>query len=458
MIEVAAGLAAALLLAVVAFTLPRRALPVLALWSLVLLPLGYTTLPSLVGRYFTPALILILIWELRVLTKAERTRRVPALVEAGGLVLLAALFISALMGQSLQSSLLWIAVFAVAGTFAVRAAVVSDESDLDLALLQKHLLLVGVFIGLGSIGELVLGLNPWDLIYTEVYRDRTWSVDRANLSFGHPLVLSLASASILSASVAMNRRGGRLLALAGMSGAAVGLIFSVSRTGLVATAAGVVVAVLVQSLSKDARARWRAVAALLVGGAVIVLAWNSDLLQGRQASADGTGSISYRDAMFDRALRLFGTAGVTGYGPGRSVDVYSTNFPGLVLENSVLQLMISLGALSAVVLGAVAFTAVRGVKHSRAWAVGGLASFVVSLSGFNALDSNPAILAFAFPFVIGCWSPNGSGLELSEGDPDVNHAGLRRTREALRHSGHAWSSTPHGVPETRRSSRLGARR
>lgn len=404
MTEILAAGGAALIFLIIAFATKRRFLPVLALWAFVLLPVGYTALPSVVGRYLTPALLLILIWELRVITRRGRGRRAPGIFDAGVVILLGSLVLSSFLGESAISSLLWVTVFAVTTVLAARAAIVSDATDLDIGMLQRHLLYVGAFIGVVTLVGLLFQFNPWDLVYTEIYRDRSWSVARAKASFGHPLVLSLVASAIVASGVAFTVRRPILLVL-GMGGAVLGLILSVSRTGLVATALGVMIAVLAQSVGRARGAQWRAIIALLLGSAVVLFAWNSDLLQDRQSSADGTGSSTYRDAIFERAVRLIQTGGFTGYGPGRSVDVYMQNYPGLILENSALQLVISLGALSILVLLAIILTGIASLRRSRAWAPAGLAAVCVSLTGFNALDANPAILVIAVPFIIACWAP-----------------------------------------------------
>lgn len=404
MTEILAAIGAGLVFLIVAFVTKRRYLPVLALWAFVLLPVGYTALPSVVGRYLTPALLLVLIWELRVITRRGRERKAPGVFDIGLVILLGSLILSSFLGESAVSSLLWTSVFAVTTVLAARAAIISDPSDLDTEMLQRHLLYVGAFIGIVALVGLLFQVNPWDAVYTEAYRDRSWSVARAKASFGHPLVLSLVASAIVASGVAFTVRRPFLLVL-GMGGAVLGLILSVSRTGLVATALGVMIAVLVQSTAGARGARWRAIVALILGTAVVLFAWNSDLLQDRQNSADGTGSNTYRDAIFERAVGLIQTGGVTGYGPGRSVDVYMQNYPGLILENSALQLVISLGALSILVLIAVILTGVASIRRSRAWAPAGLAAICVSLSGFNALDANPAILVIAVPFIVACWAP-----------------------------------------------------
>lgn len=404
MTELLAAGGAALIFLIIAFGAKRRFVPVLALWAFVLLPVGYTELPSVIGRNLTPALLLILIWELRVLTRRGRNRKAPGVFDAGVVVVVAALVISSFLGESALPSLLWVVVFSVTTLLAARAAIVSDNADLDIALLQRHLLYVGIFIGIVSLIEFLFQINPWDLVYTELYRDRSWSVIRAKASFGHPLVLSLVASAIVASGLAFSVRRPLLLA-AGMGGAVLGLVLSVSRTGLVATALGVMIAVIAQSVARAPADRWRAIGVLLLGGVVVLLAWNSDLLQDRQSSADGAGSTTYRDAIFERAVRLIESGGLTGYGPGRSIDVYTQNYPGLILENSALQLVISLGAISALVFIAIFVSGIASLRRSRAWGPAGLAAVCVSLSGFNALDGNPAILVIVVPFVIACWAP-----------------------------------------------------
>jgi hypothetical protein len=431
MTETLAAAAAALLFLIIAFATKRRFLPVLAMWAFVLLPVGYTALPSVVGRHLTPALLLILIWELRVITRRGRERGAHGIFDAGVVVLLGALVLSSFLGESALSSLLWVTVFAVTTVLAARAAIISDVTDLDIGALQRHLLYIGAFIGVVALVELLFQFNPWELIYTELYRDRSWSVARAKASFGHPLVLSLVASAIVASGVAFTVRRPLLLAL-GMGGAVLGLILSVSRTGLVATALGVMIAVVSQSIAGARGARWRAIVALLLGSGVVILAWNSDLLQDRQSSADGTGSSTYRDAIFERAVRLIESGGFTGYGPGRSIDVYTQNYPGLILENSALQLVISLGAISILVLLAIILSGIASLRRSRAWAPAGLAAVCVSLSGFNALDGNPAILVVAVPFIVACWAPREDAQQISEQKPRKQVARIRPPAAASR--------------------------
>src|SRR5262249_16599119 len=90
--------------------LPRNALPALALWLLVLIPLGVMDIPTVLGRYFTPAVLVIALWMFRVAFAQRMTQllRVPI---RGWLIIVpffVLLFASAFVSERIDLTLAWL--------------------------------------------------------------------------------------------------------------------------------------------------------------------------------------------------------------------------------------------------------------------------------------------------------------------------------------------------------------
>ncbi|WP_442903712.1 O-antigen ligase family protein [Gordonia sp. Z-3] len=181
-------------------------------------------------------------------------------------------------------------------------------------------------------------------------------------------------------------------------------ILSVSRTGVVALATGAAV-VLVGGLFSRRRTgsgQGRSYGPLYWMGSLLIvfLAAASPILEQRNSSSGGQASAEYRSEIVREASDMMVQHALAGTGPGTG-SFYFASTSGLQLENSWLQLYLSLGLLSAslIVIGVVAGLLLL-IRKGHLVISAALASICVSLAGFNALDNYPALLFLASPLIL----------------------------------------------------------
>lgn len=88
-----------------------------------------------------------------------------------------------------------------------------------------------------------------------------------------------------------------------------------------------------------------------------------------------------------------------------------------------MQIMISIGLPAALLfLLGIGVVVVVAMRRSRAGVAAGLVAFFVSVAGFNALDSNPAVLALVAPLVFCALVPAGE----SKNEDKLRERGRKR--------------------------------
>ncbi|QHC59328.1 O-antigen ligase family protein [Rathayibacter sp. VKM Ac-2760] len=386
--------------AIVLFFMPRRLMPALALAVLVVLPVGYMDVPRLIGRYFSPAVIILLVWMVRLVLSKRDAAAEPA--RAGTMLwipVLGALAVSVALGLEPGLSVAWVVVALVCTVLPYLYG--RTRSDDVWSSAQNAYLWVGVFIGALAVLDFVAGFNPWSSLFSYDVTEKVWSVFRSRTSLGHPLVTS--TVATVCAMIALfgsdKRRWLRIAALAG-SGAAV--ILAVSRTGVLAIAIGLALGCLVLLFGASPSKRTRRITAffLMISAlGFLGVITNSPLLDQRNESSGGVKSSDYREQSTDVALGMIEDNWLIGLGPSNSAAEFSSVFDG-PLENSVFQLLLSLGIpLAILALGAIVVIVLRVSKRGDAGVAAAIVAFAVSLSGFSAIDVNPALLAFLAPLM-----------------------------------------------------------
>ncbi|MCJ1682414.1 O-antigen ligase [Rathayibacter sp. VKM Ac-2928] len=386
--------------AIVLMFMPRRFMPALALAVLVVLPVGYMDVPRLIGRYFSPAVIILAVWMIRTVLS---TRDAPAApVRVGTLLwipVLGAVAVTVALGLAPGLSVVWVLVVLVCVVLPYLYG--RTRHDEVWVSSQSAYLWIGVFVGGLAVLDFIAGFNPWSSLFSYDVTDKVWSVFRTRTSLGHPLVTS--TVATVCAMIALfgsdTRRWLRIAALAG-SGAAV--ILAVSRTGVLAVAIGLALGCLVLLFGASPSKRTRRVTAFfLMVSAVgfLGVVTNSPLLEQRNDSTGGVKSSDYREQSTAVAADLISDNWLIGLGPGNSAAQFSSVFDG-PLENSVLQLLLSLGIpLAALALSAVVVIVLRVSKRGDAGVAAAIVAFCVSLTGFSAIDVNPALLVFLTPLM-----------------------------------------------------------
>ena len=383
------------------FIISRDILPALSLWLLVLIPVGYMDISRLLGRYFTPAVIVIAVWMIRVaLADRPLAKRVPA---RGWLIIFPAaalLFASTVLSDvDYDRSLGWLFVLAVC---CVVPAILGQTSvDEVWPRIRKTFAGVGVFLGVVAAAEYLLQVNPWVGALRSAVSEQAFSFVRAKTSLGHPLITSTVACVALVVCVFSTGRGRQWKYMVGAAGALVALALAVSRSGAIAltVATGLgLLAVVVRRTSfvQPGPRSWKSV---LVPALCLAIVLSSPLLGERTHTSGAQQSASYRFAVLDNSLRIIADHPFFGVGPGSSDAIYIERFGGGI-ESSVLQLLISVG-IPAFLLFVVGLGAVAGVaiKRSRLSIAAGLTAFFVAISGFNAINSNPGLLALAAPLI-----------------------------------------------------------
>ncbi|XTP36289.1 O-antigen ligase family protein [Mycobacterium sp. TJFP1] len=394
----------AILGAAAMFLVPTRALPAIALWLLVLLPIGFMDIPGLIGDFFTPAVLVSAIWMIR-LAFAQRMSLLLQMPIRGWLIAIpfvALLSMSTVASQRIDVTAVWIAVFVIC---VVTPALVGQICMDDVwPTVRFALASIGLFLGLLALSDFFFHVNPWlalyqdELIGSSVFRTRT--------SLGHPLTTAMVACISLTACVFPSGRSSRQwpYLLCGL-GALTAVILSVSRTSIftigVAAAVGIASA-LPSADGSPAPARGSGgrltlvILAITLFGAVAL----SPLMSQRNAASEGINSASYRSQVLNMAMDIVAERPLLGFGPGTSTRIYDY-YARAPLENSALQLMVSIGipafVLFLIGLSMVVFAAMR---RGRAGPAAGIVAFFISTAGFNIIDASPAFFALLSPLIV----------------------------------------------------------
>ncbi|NQX14723.1 O-antigen ligase [Rathayibacter sp. VKM Ac-2857] len=386
--------------AIVLMFMPRRFMPALALAVLVVLPVGYMDVPRLIGRYFSPAVIILAVWMIRTVLS---TRDAPAApVRVGTLLwipILGALAVSVALGLDPFLSVAWVIVALVCVILPYLYGRTRREET--WASTQKAYLWIGVFVGALAVLDFVAGFNPWSSLFSYDVTEKVWSVFRTRTSLGHPLVTSTV-ATVCAMIALFGSDKNRWLRIAALAGSGAAVVLAVSRTGVLAIAIGLALGCLVLLFGSSPSQRTRRITAffLMVSAlGFLGVVTNSPLLDQRNESSGGVKSSDYREQSTDVALDMIDDNWLIGLGPSNSAAEFSSIFDG-PLENSVFQLLLSLGVpLAALGLTAIVVVVLRVSKRGDAAVAAGIVAFAVSLSGFSAIDVNPALLAFLAPLM-----------------------------------------------------------
>lgn len=386
--------------AIVLMFMPRRLMPALALAVLVVLPVGYMDLPRLVGRYFSPAVIILAVWMIR--TALGKRDALARPVRVGTLLwipVLGALAVSVGLGLDPFLSVAWVLVALVCVILPYLYG--RTRRDETWASTQKAYLWIGVFVGALAVLDFVAGFNPWSSLFSYDVTEKVWSVFRTRTSLGHPLVTSTV-ATVCAMIALFGSDKNRWLRIAALAGSGAAVILAVSRTGVLAIAIGLALGCLVLLFGASPSKRTRRITAffLMISAlGFLGVVTNSPLLDQRNESSGGVKSTDYREQSTEVALGLIDDNWLLGLGPSNSAAEFSSIFDG-PLENSVFQLLLSLGVpLAALGLAAIVVIVLRVSKRGDAGVAAGIVAFSVSLSGFSAIDVNPALLAFLAPLM-----------------------------------------------------------
>jgi O-antigen ligase len=408
--------------AVVLFLVPRDAVPAVALWLLVLVPVGYMDLPRTIGRYATPAVAIMAIWMIRV-AFAQRTNLSPRLATRGWLIVVP--FFGLLLASTFFSevdtarSLAWIAVLSIC----VVTPALLGQTSLDDAwpTVRWTFAGIGLFLGVLAIVEYFFHWNPWTALFRSVVNEQAFSFVRTKTSLGHPLITSTVASVALVVCVFSSGKGRQWPYWICAAGALIAVILSVSRGGAIAVAFAVIIG-MISFLSRTGqyggRRRGRLISVLLAATFLASIAW-SPLLSERIQTSGARRSADYRFTILENSVNIVADSPILGVGPGTSEVVY-TGLYSWGIESSALQLIVSIG-IPAFLFFSLGIGVVVGVamRRSRAAVAAGIVAFFVAITGFNAVNSNPALLALATPLIFCAVVPSRHG-DPGSGDRQVH--------------------------------------
>ena len=367
------------------FLVPVWSLPAIAFLAFAFLPVGYlNSVPEVVGRFLSPAVIVLWVYVLRWKMSGGVFRmavRWPALILVLGMVALA------LIGINPLRSLFWVFVFVGAALAPSVAATGSDQRAREA--LSRTWLATGGLLGFAAVFESATHLNPLGRFYD---LDQHWSVYRVTTTLGHPLLNGtfFAVTACFALFTALQATGRRwpLVVVFVVTGCAAAL--SGSRSAVVALGVGLGVGLVLSLLSRKVSAASK-VAGIVLIVAAMVLVPNLPTFAQRAGSAEAGASTAYRDAVLRLGINLIEQRPLFGGGPGTSALLAEQTGAQLPLESAVLGTVVSLGIVGATgfVLW-LAWLARACIRNHRPEALTGITAFLTAGAAFPLWETNPA--------------------------------------------------------------------
>lgn len=400
------------LILILLIVVPLSVLPAIALVLFAAVPFAHMGLPGILGRFFTAPVLVLSVWCIRSQFE-RRLQRLPLHFSCILALILLVLALETITSSDVYVSAIWTGCLVLALVYPVyvaKSTAVSDQSKRNLSLAVA---VSSCVIGVAALSEFVLGWNPWYFVFSSEALSREWSVFRAKSSLGHPLPTMMLAVFCITF-LLFDRTVGKRTRYAGVVLGITALLLTVSRSGVIALIAGVVVGGLVGITTGSSEQRRSAIFGL--GGTVIVgvILLSSPLLETRSSSLEGTDSASVRSLLVDQSIELFGERPLLGLGPGVSGDFFENNY-GVILENSVFQALLSLGVVGLLAFGLFFLAGFwQPLQSGSSSAVGAAVAYLVAISGFNAFDILPSTLMLLAVAVLSSGTPKVRGSDDSD--------------------------------------------
>lgn len=379
----------ALVATCILFIVPRYVLPSLALVVFAVLPVGYVSeVPFSVGRFFTPALVVFLVWIIRGLGSRGPVERTPAWTVTS-VVTVSWLIYSTLTSIDPVKSAMWTSSFVVLVLLVGRLAFRVDERTTS-SLLRTWLWL-GVVLGALGLLEGVIGRSLFGKLYVAAdggFDDR-WSVYRITTTLGHPLMNGtfFAVTATLALFVAVQTKS-RLAAVSAVFSTA-GVAFTVSRSATLALVVGVAAGIILLLTNREQSFGKKIVTTcmVVVGAAGLLY---SPLLAERSGSVEGASSTQYRESVIDTALGLSAGDNYLGSGVGtsniRAIDAGEQ----FTIENSFLGVLTSAGVPGVMLVSVLLLVAiVTAIKRGRTPVAAAFVAYAVVAAGWPIWENIP---------------------------------------------------------------------
>jgi O-antigen ligase len=373
---------------------------VAALVCVFMLPLAAIDLPGILGKFITPSVVLLGAWSVRLLLLNSGARGRASVVGITAIALGAAWAASAYGSVDKLLSIRWIAVSALAVVIPGVVARRRGPGQRTWIRLEVAFAVMGIVIGLAAVSELLFRWNPWYLVYSSETLARHWSTFRAKGTTGHPLSM-MAAASTCFAVTVYSRQRTRILFLMSSCLSLAAVVLSVSRTGMYALLGAVLAGTVISFFNGRRKQRAKALFAAILTGSLALAVAASPLLGERSISAEGAQSAAVRDSVLEHSLHMVQQRPLFGWGPGAGTDLFYAR-TGQILENSILQLLVSSGMIGAVLfLTFLVMAVMRGVKSGMTAPAVGLIAFMIAATGYNTLDTVPAYLSVLGILLVG---------------------------------------------------------
>lgn len=421
--------------------LPRPVLLSVGLVLLCVVPPG--VFPEEFPRSVTPASVLVGIWVWRTMLQQRvfhRVRTAPRsdVMNRAAIGVMASFVLWCLL-QTVFSVDVKVSVGWVTGMIVTIAAPVLLASRREARLVRQTWAVISVPLSLYVIAESMLESNVFFGSLPGVGDPQHWSVYRATAGFGHPLAAGtfFAVAFALLVGEAARRQGrNRVMALVSALLVVDALLCTVARGSLVAGLIALIVMAVAAAILERRRLRGflrrspvgngrRAVTFGIATAAVgalglALLVDRLGVLVERTTSAESAGSNSARVEGMDIALDGARASNWIGVGPGasqRAVDEFNTT--DVPVENSYLQLVLSVGLPGALLFCVLIVLAATAALRRRDWgALGAVTALGLSIGTYNMVDAR---LGYHFligaTLVIALRSPSPGAVPDQAGDP-----------------------------------------
>jgi O-antigen ligase len=375
------------------FLLPVETLPAVTMLAMALVPVNDLPLPT-AARVASPAVLVLAVWFVR--REMGGTGRVsgtvPGSVRWVGLALVGWLAITTLATISASRSAVWDLCFAVSVLLPLALGLTRREARIAI----DALIYVGLGLAVFAVVEYLLHRNP---IFAHLYQEapfpieQRWSTYRVTTFLGHPLNNALFFSAAAAAGFARYLESRRTLYLAGFLLALIALLLTGSRGALYLTPVALIAVVAVEVRAGALTMQRLGRLALIAGLALAALfALYSQTVGLRADSTEAHASTDVRYRALDESLHIAGDNDYLGTGPGTSnsakeEDILNPGDVDIAIENSYLQLLVSIG-LPGVVLVIALFGAVigTGFRLRNIAAAGALTSMALAIGTYNFIE------------------------------------------------------------------------
>ncbi|TFD59099.1 hypothetical protein E3T39_12155 [Cryobacterium suzukii] len=374
------------------FLLPAHILPAVALATFALIPARILPQDGPIGALPLTTMIIV-VWAVRRLltgTADRQSTAAPAPFRSAtryfALLFLAWSLFALVRSTDVQASLGWIISFSAGALLPLAIATATREAHW----IRQVWLVLGATLGAYALIEGALRANPvWGTLFSALglSDSQHWSVYRATASFGHPLFagLFLAVACALAIGVWLRENSKPALLAAVFSG--LGLVATVSRGAILSAAIAIAFAYAVSLVLRGDK-RWGKLTLLAVLMVVAVVGlFQFDAFTARNNSLEAELSSQARDLGVWVSIQAANFTGWIGSGPGTS-GITGRLFDDVTIENSLLQLLISIGLPGvALFLLTIGSAIAHALSRRAVGAAAALVAYTVCIAGFNAIDA-----------------------------------------------------------------------